>query len=183
MKFPIILLTSLFACVLASAQVPEGYVQVDSLVYVPLAAVDTSLNHKYIGSVLPEDVNVIQSAETETALRQHILSNESKTVGCYRIRIFFDNKQNSREVSEETLRRFRSLHPGVSAYRSFQNPFFKVTVGDYRSKSEALSAMETFRREFPAAFIVREQVRFPSIGNQESWRVDTVKIFKPLEVL
>lgn len=123
MKFPIILFTSLCACVLASAQVPEGYVQVDSLVYVPLAAVDTSLNHKYIGSVLPEDVNLIQSAETETALRQHILSNESKTVGCYRIRIFFDNKQNSRgsprrrcAVSAPFIPGFR--HTGHSRIRS-----------------------------------------------------------------
>ena len=166
--------------ILLSAFVPEGYELVDSLVYVPVSAVDTTLVGASIREVMPENVGVRESAGSRGVLERYTDGAEERTVPCYRIRIFFDNKQNSREASEEALERFRALFPGVAAYRSFQDPFFKVTVGDFRSRSEALAQMDRVRRYFPTAFIVRERMRFPSVGDLETFRVDTVQVLKSI---
>lgn len=179
-------LSALFAAVIAAVSVnaqivvPEGYELVDSLVYTPVSTVDRSLEGQDIYSSMPSCVNISQSSTLRDSLAAHILRNESKKVNGYRIRIFFDNKRDSRTVSEETELRFRSLYRGYNTYRSFSSPFFKVTVGDFRTRTEASAALRQIKRDFPNAFIVKEKFRFPSL-DPESYVVDTVKVIRRTE--
>ena len=184
---------ALFCAVPASAQyvqevvVPEGYELVDSVIYRPASAVDTALVGKTIYQVLPlkerggnADVVLHQTDSIYAAMNDHISNNGSRTLSGYRIRIFFDNKQNARVASEEALKKFESLFHDVVAYRSYANPYFKVTVGDFRTKSEAMSYLERIRREFPSAFVVKENISFPVVDKDNSFVVDTVKVLRPL---
>ena len=109
---------------------------------------------------LSEYVTIHQSEEMRTALEAHIDRNERRaaqgdTKQTFRIRIFFDSGQNARAASEAAAARFRSLHPGVSVSRTYKDPFFKVTVGNYATKADAAAALKGIQAEFPAAFIVR----------------------------
>lgn len=167
--------------------VPEGYEVVDSLVYRPSSAVDTALVGKSILEVMPgkdvdgsADVNVYQSENVNLSLQEHIASNASRTMNGYRVRIFFDNKQSARVASEETLKRFESIYHDVVAYRTYANPYFKVTVGDFRTKSEAMALLERIRYEFPSAFVVKENISFPVVDQDNAFVVDTVKVLRPI---
>lgn len=111
-------------------------------------------------SVLSDNLTVNQSREIYDAVNAHIERNERRAASglagqTYRIRIFFDSGQNARAASEAAAARFRSLHPGVAVSRTFTDPFFKVTVGNYSSKADAAAALKSIQQEFPAAFIVR----------------------------
>lgn len=178
------ILSAAVFCAALSAQtnVPEGYVLVDSLVFTPLSAVDSTLKGQSIWTAMPGSVRILQTSETRSTVSDHIEKNARKTVQGYRIRIFFDNKQNSRGASEAALARFKSLHPGTAAYRTFSNPFFKVTVGDYRTRSEALAALQYIKPDFPSAFIVKEKLRYPAINNMKAFKVDTLKVIRPTAV-
>ena len=165
-------------CARAQQVVPPGYVLVDSLVFTPLAAVDSTLEGSTIFNVMPEGVNVKQSGMIRNAVETRIRSNRSKQYSGYRIRIFFDNSQSARGASEAALYRFKVLNPGVSAYRSFSSPYFRVTVGDYRNKSEALAALGAIKQQFPSAFIVQERFKYPAVENRSAFRVDTLKVLK-----
>ena len=123
--------------------VVQEYDVLDSLVYMPAASLDSTLFGKDIISVLDADVH--QSAAIRSALSSRIKSNSSRTITGYRVRIFFDNKQDSRGASEAAMYRFKGMYPGIAAYRSFANPFFKVTVGDFRTKSEAMQLLQKIR--------------------------------------
>lgn len=161
----------------ASAQeiiVPEGYVLVDSLVYRPAPAVDTTLTGKDIFSL----VRTSQTPAVTKAMKSHVEMNASRTISGYRVRIFFDNKQSSRTESEATLKKFEGLYHGVPAYRTYANPYFKVTVGDFRTKSEAMEMLTRIRRNFPAAFVVKENISFPVVDRENAFVVDTVKVLK-----
>ncbi len=109
---------------------------------------------------LSGNLSVNQSRELHDAVSAHIERNERRAASgltgqMYRIRIFFDSGQNARGASEAAAARFRNLHPGVPVSRTFTEPFFKVTVGNYSSKADAASALKSIQQEFPAAFIVR----------------------------
>ena len=181
----IILLMVLAVPAVAMAQVsaPEGYEVVDSLVYRRVDSFDASLR-----GVSPMDyaqgglgvVRINQSQAVSSGLAGHISAARSKTLTGYRVRIYFDNKQNSRGASEAALRLFLSRYPGHGAYRSFVNPFFKVTVGDFRTRSEAMALLEQVRRDFPSAFVVKEAIEFPVADIMHSYVVDTVKVVRPL---
>jgi hypothetical protein len=167
--------------------VPEGYELVDSVVYRPASAVDTSLVGKDILKLMPKkseggaaDVEVYQSDTLETTLRKHVASNADRTLAGYRVRIFFDNRQTARVASEETLKRFESLYHDVVAYRTYANPYFKVTVGDFRTKSEAMALLERIRYEFPSAFVVKENISFPVVDKENAYVTDTLKVLRPL---
>jgi hypothetical protein len=167
--------------------IPEGYELVDSLVYRPASVVDTLLVGKNIVDIMPKkdsgavsNVNVHQSPALDEVLKEHVANNAARTLTGYRVRIFFDNKQTARVASEETLKRFESMYHDVVAYRTYANPYFKVTVGDFRTKSEAMALLERIRYEFPSAFVVKENISFPVVDTEHAFVVDTVKMLRPI---
>lgn len=167
--------------------IPEGYELVDTVVYVRTAVMDSSLAGKNIFMEMPlkvmggaADVKVHQSLPISTAMNRHFIDNSSKSIHGYRVRIFFDNRQSARSDSETMLKRFETAHPDVVAYRSYVNPYFKVSVGDFRNKSEAMQLLEEIKSEFPAAFIVKENISYPVIDKDNAVVADTLKVLRPV---
>ena len=167
--------------------VPEGYVLVDSVVYRPAATVDTTLAGKDVFLVMPQKdmfsgkpgVKINQTGEVRDAMRRHVSENGTRTMSGYRVRIFFDNKQTARVESEETLKKFESTYHDVVAYRTYANPYFKVTVGDFRTRSEAVRLLERIRGAFPSAFVVKENIEFPVVDKDNAYVTDTIKVLRP----
>jgi hypothetical protein len=181
----IIIITAVSACFSRSAsaqqvEVPEGYELVDSVVYRPVATADSTLVGKSIFNVLPDNVNVRQSQQIANSMKSHVASNGARTISGYRVRIFFDNKQNARTESEAVLKRFNGLYPDVMAYRIYANPYFKVTVGDFRTKSEAMALLARIKGAFPSAFVVKENIEFPVVDKDNAVIADTIKVMRPV---
>ena len=59
------------------------------------------------------------------------------------------------------------------------NPYFKVTVGDFRTRSEAVKLLERIRGAFPSAFVVKENIEFPVVDKENAYVTDTVKVLRP----
>lgn len=187
------LILSLFVMTSAPAKaqqsIPQGYELVDSVIYRPTAAVDSSLVGRNVFKSMPSRsrgtsayVNIYQSAEVENSMNGHIITNAERTIPGFRVRIFFDNKQTARNESEAALKRFETLYHDVSAYRSYANPYFKVTVGDCRTKSEAMELLERIKHEFPSAFVVKENINYPVVDKDNAYVTDTVKVLRPKAV-
>lgn len=188
-----LIIVSVLACVCAGTlkaqehiDIPEGYTWADSIVYRPASTIDTTLVGKDIFLLMPDGadgktkVEIHQTDVVKEAMGRHVAANASRELTGYRVRIFFDNKQSARVESEETLKRFESMYHDVVAYRSYANPYFKVTVGDFRTKSEAFRLLERIRHEFPSAFVVKESISFPVIDKENAYVVDTVKVLRPM---
>ena len=167
--------------------VPEGYQLVDSLVYRFVSTVDSTLVRKDIFHVMPlkgrgdaADVEIYQSQEIAKALREQVKGNAGRPISGYRVRIFFDNKQSARRESQETLKKFSSLYRDIKAYMTYVNPYFKVTVGDFRTKSEAMALLSRIKAEFPGAFVVKENIEYPILDKANAYVVDTIKVLRPI---
>ena len=182
------LLTSSAFCLHAqepvAVTIPEGYELADSLVYNPVSAIDTSLAGKDILLVMPDSqygasVKVRQNEWIEEALRAHVQANASRPMPGYRVRIFFDNRQSARAESEATLKRFTDTYHGIGAYRTYANPYFKVTVGDFRTKSEAMELLGRIKHKFPGSFVVKENIEYPIVDKDNTYIVDTVQVLRP----
>lgn len=81
----------------------------------------------------------------------------------YRIRLFSDNKQNSRQVSEAMVNDLALKYPGEKAYRSYSSPYFRVSIGDFRTLSDARAFLEIIKLEYPKAYPVKEKISFPPL--------------------
>lgn len=196
MLFSLILAAGSFAlsaqeieAVSQTPEVPEGYELVDSLVYRFVSGAETTLIGKDIFHAMPlkargdkADVEIYQSQEVANALRGQVASNGSRMINGFRVRIFFDNKQSARAESEAILKRFEALHRDIKAYRTYANPYFKVTVGDFRTKSEAMEVLSRIKTEFPSAFVVKESIEYPIVDRTNVYVVDTVKVLRPINI-
>ena len=174
---------------LSAQEIPAGYELADSIVYRPAVAVDSTLvgvdvfdNISRKSAIADAKINLDQTPMVEQSVRTHIEANKERTLTGYRVRIFFDNRQTSRVESEETLKRFQNLFKGISAYRTYTNPYFKVTVGDFRTKSEAMELLSRIRGAFPSAFVVKENIEYPIVDKNNAVIVDTVKVLRPVSL-
>ena len=74
----------------------------------------------------------------------------SATRAGYRIQVFDDNNPRSARSSAASYKnRVESAFPAYRAYVSFNSPYWRVKVGDFRSRAEAESAQAEIRRAFP----------------------------------
>jgi len=86
-----------------------------------------------------------------------LITRNMQTTGIpgYRIRIFSESGLGAKQAQQQVRARFLSLYPGLDAYNEYDEPFFKVYVGDCRTKSEALKLQDMIRKDFPNS-IIRE---------------------------
>ena len=154
----------------------------DSVVYHQAAALDSALLGRSVFNIISSrrpgegEVKVHQSQAISAAMQSHINGNRDRKLSGFRVRIFFDNSQNARNASEMTVKRFSSSHTGIPVYRTYQNPFFKVVAGDFRTRSEAMEFLQGIKGEYPGAFVVKENISFPAADRKHTYETDTVKV-------
>lgn len=161
-------------------EVPDGYRVVDTVIFSPVSSIDTTLTGLNVWNAMPEGVSLEASSKIRRALEDKIKDAPEKTVAGYRIRIFFDNKQDARTASEDAEKLFLAKYHGMRTYRSYDNPYFKVTVGDFRTKGEAQAHLQRIKRDFPTAFVVKERFRYPAL-DPDSFKADTLSMLVPIE--
>ncbi|MDI3526281.1 MAG: hypothetical protein PWR03_464 [Tenuifilum sp.] len=113
-----------------------------------------------------EGTVIVNQDSTITMLHSLRYLQNAKSPGLdgYRIRIFFELGQFARQNSEEVMYKFMEKYPGVPVYQNYQNPYWKISVGDYRTKEEALKFYHEILVEFPKAFIIPERINFPPLN-------------------
>ncbi len=90
---------------------------------------------------------------------KHLIQN-SKTRGIagYRIRIFSDNGRGAKDRQKEARANFLSLYSDVDAYTRYEGSYYKIYIGDFRTKSEAILLLGRIKRKFPDAFVVEDNI-------------------------
>lgn len=78
----------------------------------------------------------------------------------YRIQIYFGDQ---RQLAMDMKTSFQNAHPGITAYVVYQQPHFKVRIGDFKSRLEATGFLAGMTGEFSQAFIVPDDVKLPDL--------------------
>ena len=88
---------------------------------------------------------------------------KSSGIPGYRIRIYSESGIGAKKEQQQVRARFLSLYPGLDAYNRYDEPFFKVYVGDCRTRSEALKLHDMIRRDFPSPIVVPDFINLKSV--------------------
>lgn len=78
----------------------------------------------------------------------------------YRIQIHFGQDRNA---AKQVQNDFSGKFPYFSSYLVYQQPYFKVSVGNYRTKLDAVRCLNQIKKSYPGAFIVKEKIYPPSL--------------------
>lgn len=125
----------------------------------------TRMDSTYVGksiiNVIGPGAEVNQTQQVRQALETYTAQNEQKPIQGYRIRVFYDNSPSARVKSESIEQYLRNQYPETGVYRSFESPNYKVTIGDFRTKEEALKIYNALKGTYPTAYIIKENINFP----------------------
>ena len=110
--------------------------------------------------IFAADSGIIQDKRVNELLLKHVLINEAKKgkMKGYRVQIHFGpEKAKALEVKTKFIQQNHKAH----AYLDYQQPYFKIRVGDFRTKLEAYKFMKEISGDFPGAFIVSDDIELP----------------------
>ncbi len=85
----------------------------------------------------------------------------------FRVEIFFSSQMNAKEQSLEIKTEFLSEYPDYAVHIKFVAPNFRVRIGDFRTKNEALKLYKMIQDDYPAAFIVPDVINFPLLKSNQ----------------
>ena len=111
------------------------------------------------------NIEIIQDPRVDTLLQKHLeLNNQNPGIEGWRVQIFFEAGNYSKRMAIEAKSEFVGKYPHVRNYLIFQEPYYKVRIGDYRTKMEAEKFLKKIERDYPNAFVVHDEINFPELG-------------------
>jgi hypothetical protein len=109
-----------------------------------------------------------QDALLRKVVKRHIEINNDGFEG-FRVQIYFGSGQRAMGEAQSIKKQFLNKYgTDYNAYIDFDSPFFKVRVGDFRTKSEALYFQNLISNSYPNSWIVRVRVNYPGVKITDS---------------
>ena len=79
----------------------------------------------------------------------------------YRIQLFMESGNTALEKAEKVTEKFENKYKNVSAYITFGEPYYRVRIGDFRTRLEASKFLDIIQRNYPQAWVVKDKINFP----------------------
>jgi hypothetical protein len=141
-----LIVSLLFLVVLANITAQERYIRESST----------------INSMKEGELNVFQDSRIDQLIQRHVEAKQRISgIPGFRIRIFSQSGQVARQNANQVRAEFLKRYPDMEGYLTYDAPNFKVYVGDFRTRSEALKFHKRVSRDFPNAFIVADRINLP----------------------
>ncbi len=130
-----------------------------SLIFLCLMAFFCYKTHAQISD--SAKVEIVQDYKIRDLLEKHIEINSKVPIKGYRVKIHFGTDKNK---AKEVKGAFIAKFPDVPAYEKYDQPNFNIRVGDFRTKLEAYKFLKEIQPDFPAAFIVQDEIELPALN-------------------
>ena len=106
-----------------------------------------SINEKGINTLIRKYENILKA---------------KKGVAGWRVQLMFKTKK--KELKQLKIA-FIKLYPEIPAYLEYEAPYYKVRVGNCRTKLEAIKIKQEISKNFPGAYPVPEIINFSQLKN------------------
>ena len=110
-------------------------------------------------------VTVTEHGDAARAVAAASRAGQRMRLRGYRVCIFFDNGQDARAGAIAAKQLFEENYPGIKVYMVYENPYFKVAVGDCLTTEEAIILKGRVSSAFPKAFVKNETLSIADLLN------------------
>lgn len=112
-------------------------------------------------------IRIVQDENLKKVVDKHqYLHGKAKQMIGYRIRIFSDSGPYAKNEFEYAKASFSENFGEITMHQEFVYPFYKIYVGDFRNRSQALFVLKQIERKFPDAFIVQTRINYPNLKKE-----------------
>jgi hypothetical protein len=103
----------------------------------------------------------IGDARIDTLLQLHELQNKKfPVIPGYRIQIYKESGNTALDKALAIRDKFEKKY-NLPAYITFNEPYYRVRVGDFRTRLEAIRFLEKIKRTYPLAWDIKDDIQIP----------------------
>ena len=103
-------------------------------------------------------INVVGDVTVNEMVARHVeLNNRVKTMPGFRVQIASFSGTNSKTSAFSLRDRFMTDYPQVQAYIVYDEPNFKVKVGDFRTRLEAYAFLQEIKEVYKG-YIIKDNI-------------------------
>lgn len=100
------------------------------------------------------------NARIDSLLRLHVMQNTKfPTIPGYRIQIFKGSGNNALDEALVVRDKFVTRY-NVPAYITFNEPYYRVRVGDFRTRIDAIRFLQQIKGRYPLAWEIQDEIKF-----------------------
>lgn len=106
------------------------------------------------------DINIVKDEKIDTLLhRINIYYKNHQDIKGYRIQVFSGvSREEAKKTKAKLLTLLEDQYP---VYEIYQQPYFKVKVGDFRRKYDAVFLLNKIKEFFPFSYVVPDNINIP----------------------
>ncbi len=112
---------------------------------------DTLFTHNDEGNVV-----IIEDAKLEQTISNFSKAYKRQPEKIWRVQIYFGSGKTGRIAAQTIKNNFEAKHPGIPAYLVFEEPYFKVRVGDFANRIDAERLKAQLIEDYDKLFIVED---------------------------
>ncbi|MBW6482753.1 MAG: SPOR domain-containing protein [Vicingaceae bacterium] len=102
----------------------------------------------------PSNTTVLKDASIDRIIDTY---HSSFQLTGYRVQIGSEsNSHPAKRIRAAFIQKYKE----IPAYEVYQQPYFKVRVGDFKTKLEAIKFQKEILSDFPNSFIVKDEIEF-----------------------
>jgi len=106
-------------------------------------------------------ITITQDPRLRQIVKRHTEVNNNKFDG-WRVQIYFGSGQKAMAAAQNAKKKFLIRYGNRNgAYIVYDSPFFKVRVGDFRTKAEAMYFKFQIEKTFPQSWVIPDKVYYP----------------------
>ena len=117
-------------------------------------------NYRYENNYLKRDERVDQLQEAQRKI------NQRNGMSGFRVQIYTDSGNRSKLRTDRVKAEFDAQYPDIPSYISYDEPYYKLRVGDFRTRLDAIRFLNRVSPTYLSAIIVVDKINFPPLDKK-----------------
>jgi len=107
---------------------------------------------------------IYNNLQIEELLNLHLKYNEAfPTIEGYRIQLLMRAGNTALDEINGIKEEFEQEHQHISTYVTFREPYYRLRIGDFRSRLEAMEYLNKIKKSYPQAWVIKDKIAFPEL--------------------
>ena len=114
------------------------------------------------------NISINSDPRIDELVKLHVAYNEAfPFMPGYRIQIFMESGNEALNQAEKVKDVFNEKYKNNNAYLIFVAPYYRVRVGDFRTRLEAEKFLQRIIKKYPNAWVIKDEINFPELTNYQ----------------
>lgn len=105
----------------------------------------------------------------DSLIALHVNHNQTyPLIEGYKIQIFKDSGNDALDAAHNMMDEFREEFPDIVVYLSFQEPYYRIRVGDFRTRLEALEVLGKIKKKYKNVWVIKDYIHLAEEQNNQN---------------